>query len=257
MKKLVGVLVALVIVLSGLLIFEYVKDAKEETKAKGEDKTTSTEDITASTEEAGKPTEEPTEDKRNYKYKDIESMEKATSVKEAYERIFGKERLFDDFKENSSFNGEMSYYLTGVYDFKNVPDRSKYYPDKQYYLYYVSISITLNPEFDTRMEMIDFLHYLQYSGLTKPHNIIKEPLPEEYATVHKVVSTMPEKSEPFTIDMKVYQTIKPGMNTPESHQGWSIKSDVIEVMDFSNKDDILNSITQYGKFQGVNPSGMN
>jgi hypothetical protein len=56
--------------------------------------------------------------------------------------------------------------------------------------------------------------------------------------------------------MRVYQQIKPGMNTPASHQGWSLSSDVIEVMDFSNKDDILNSITMYGKFKGVNPSGM-
>lgn len=36
MKKFVGILVALVIVLGGLLIFEYTKDNGEETKTKGE-----------------------------------------------------------------------------------------------------------------------------------------------------------------------------------------------------------------------------
>lgn len=259
-KKLVGILVALVIVLGGLLIFEYTKDNGEETKAKGEA-------ATAITKEAEK---KPTEDKRNYHFKDIESMEKATSVKEAYERIFGKERLFDDFKDSDSytdyeksnfndpFKGEIKYYLNGVYETENISneDRFKYYPENQYYFDMMNIDITLKPSFDTRMEMIDFLHYLQYSGLTKPH-FINEALPEDFVRVSTINPKEPEEIEPFMINMRVYQQIKQGMNMPESHQGWSISSDVIEVMDFSDKEDILNSISQYGKFEGYNPSVMN
>lgn len=120
MKKLVGILTVLVIILGGLLTFEYLKDSKEETKVKGEDLKTITEEA-----------EQLTEDKRNYEFKDIENLEKATSVKEAFERIFGKERLFDDFKDSDSytdyessnfknpFDGEIKYYLNGVYEFKD------------------------------------------------------------------------------------------------------------------------------------------
>lgn len=261
LKKLVGILVALVIVLGGLLIFEYTKDNGEKMKAKGEI-------TTASTEEA----KNHTRDNRNYQFKDIESIKKATSIKEAYERIFGKERLFDDFKDSESysdyersnfndpFKGEIKYYVNGVYKTENTRNKDGsliYYPENQYYYDMMNIDITLKPSLDTRMEMIDFLHYLQYSGLTKPH-FIKESLPEDFVMVMSVNPKDPEEIElePFMINMRVYQQIKPGMNMPESHQGWSISSDVIEVMDFSDKEGILNSIHQYGKFEGVNPSGM-
>lgn len=256
MKKLVGILAALVIVLGGLLIYEYSKDNREATKVNGE------------TVVKG---DKPTEDKRNYKFKDIESMEKATSVKEAYERIFGKDRLFDDFKDSDSysdyersnfndpFKSEIKYYLNGVYETENASKEGRliYYPENPYYYDSMNIDITLKPSLDTRMEMIDFLHYLQYSGLTKPH-LIKESLPQDFVMVMSVNPKKPEEIElePFMINMRVYQQIKPGMNMPESHQGWSISSDVIEVMDFSDKESILNSITQYGKFEGVNPSNM-
>lgn len=131
----------------------------------------------------------------------------------------------------------------------------KYFPDKQYYFHRLFIGIAMKPELDTRMEMIDFLHYLQYSGLTKPH-FIKVPLPEDSVKVNSINPNKHKKMEPFTIDMRVYQQIKPGMNMPESLQGWSISSEIIEVMDFSDKEDILNNITKYGKLEGVNPSGM-
>lgn len=239
MKKLVGILVALVIVLGGLLIFEYVKDSGEETKVEGEAAIAIT------------------ETNETYHFKDIESMEKATSIKEAFERIFGKDRLFDNFKDSDSYNGEIKYDLGGVYKTENISkeNRFTYYPDKQYFFQFMFINITMKTGFDTRMEMIDFLHYLQFSGLTKPH-FIQGSLPEDSVKINSIAPTAPEEIPSFDINMQVFQQIKPGMNMPESHQGWSISSDVIEVMDFSNKDDILNSIHMYGKFDGVNPSGM-
>ncbi|WP_162800324.1 hypothetical protein [Oceanobacillus zhaokaii] len=105
------------------------------------------------------------------------------------------------------------------------------------------------------MEMVDFLHYLQFSGLTKP-DFVKETLPEDSVSVMSIYNTeTPEEIPPFTVYMEVFQEIKPGMNKPESHQGWSISSDVIEVMDFSDKEHIVNNINMYGNFEGVNPSG--
>jgi len=195
-------------------------------------------------------------------------MKKATSVKEAFERIFGKERLFDDFKDSDSYsdyekmnfndpiNGEIKYIVKGVYETENISRENlfKYYPEKQYYFEWISIDITLKPNLDTKMEMIDFLHYLQYSGLTKPH-YIKETLPEDSVVVTTISPKEPEEIKPFIINMKVYEQIKPGMNMPESHQGWKIGSEIIEVMDFSDKEDILNSITKYGEFRNNYPAG--
>lgn len=260
MKKLV--LVVLAIVLGGLLIFKYANDNEEETKAKGEATSASTVRDGTATEHNG-----------NYQFQDIENIEKATSIKEAYERIFGKDRLFDDYKDSESYSdttrsfndpykGEIKYFLKGGYENKgntrNKSGRYIYNPEKPHYYDSINIDITLNPSLDTRMEMIDFLHYLQYSGLTKQH-FIKETLSEDFVVVSFINPREPEdlEREPFMINMRVYQQIKPGMNMPESHQGWSISSDVIEVMDFSDKEDILDSISQYGKFEGYNPSSSN
>lgn len=264
MKKLVGVLVVLVIVLGGVLIFEYVKEFKEETKAKGE--------AVAVTAITTKKAEKPTGTNKTYHFKDIESKKKATSIQEAFEVVFGKGRLFDDFKDSDSYSdyeksnfkdpydGQIKYYLKGVYKTENIPvkDWFKYNPEKQYIFDSVIINITMKPGVDTRMEMIDFLHYLKFSGLTKPH-YIKESLPEDSVKVNGILNSVnatPEKIPPFTIYMSVFQPIKSGMNTPEPHQEWSISSDIIEKMDFSDEEDVLNNINMYGKFKGVNPSGM-
>ncbi|WP_454862266.1 hypothetical protein [Peribacillus frigoritolerans] len=243
MKKIVGILVALVIVLGGLLIFSINKNG-DETKEKKED-------IKTVSEKEAKPVAS----NEMYQFQDIESMEKATSIKEAFERIFGKDRLFDDFEDNESFNGEIKYSLNGLYNTDNIPsdEWSKYFPEKQYFFESMFISIAMKPGFDTRMEMIDFLHYLQFSGLTKP-GYIKESLPEDSVEVFGVYHTEPEEIPPFRIDMTVRQQIKPGMNTPEPHQTWSISSEVVEVMDFSDKEDIFNRIQSYGDFKGYNPS---
>lgn len=254
LKRLVGILGVLVIILGGALVyFVFIEKGPEEV-------------ANGSPAKVDKENESP----GNYQFQDIESMEKATSVKEAYERIFGKNRLFDDFKDSDSysdyeksnfndpFKGEIKYYLKGVNEPGELPDNDsfKYSPEKQHYYYFdmLNTDIILQPKFDTRMEMIDFLHYLQFSGLTKPH-FVKEALPEDFVMITSIHhNEIKREPEPFMINMRVYQEIKPGMNMPESHQGWSISSDVIEVMDFSDKESILNSITMYGKFSGYNPT---
>lgn len=123
-EKIVGILVALVIVLGGLLIFSINKNGVE-TKEKKEDIKTVSEKET-----------KPVSSNEPYQFQDIESMEKASSIKEAFERIFGKDRLFDDYEDNESFNREIKYSLYGVYDTDNISsgEMSKYLPEKQYFL---------------------------------------------------------------------------------------------------------------------------
>ncbi|MCM3725091.1 hypothetical protein M3226_05185 [Neobacillus cucumis] len=242
MKKLVGILIGLVIVLAGLLIYGYFHYKNlATTTVTVEDKVVGS---VATKEQANR-----TDNNETYQFKDIESMRKATSEKQAFERIFGKNRLFDDFKGNRP---EIKYHLKGIDP--NIrtalvsKDGHKYNPEKPYLFFYMSIAITAKSGIDTRMEMIDFLHYLKFSGLTKPH-IIKESLPEDSVKVDGLMAKEPEQLPPFTIFMTVFPQIKPGMNMPEPLQNWMIKSDIIEQMDFSDKQDILNNITMYGKFQ--------
>jgi len=180
-KKLVGIILALVIV---LLIFSSInKNGEEEMTVTSND---------------------------TYQFQDIESMEKADSIEEAFERIFGKERNYE----------EMIYNDTQIL-----------------------MDIEMKPGIDTRMEMIDFLHYLQFSGLTTRDSI--SGLPPENAD-----------DKYFYVTMRVFQPIKPGMNEQEPHQSWNIITDKVEIMDFSDKDTVLGEIHRYGVFKGVNPSGM-
>lgn len=264
LKKLVGILIGLVIVLMGLLVFGYFQY-----KNLGVTKETLTVEKSVATKEqaeksvATKEQAEKAGSDESYQFQDIESMPKATSVKEAFERIFGKNRLFDDFKksdsysdyERSNFNdpydGEIKYSLKRIYKIlKNDRLNNKfiYNPENPYLFERMRIGITMKSGIDTRMEMIDFLHYLKFSGLTKPH-IIKEPLPKDSVKVDFILSVTPEPLPSFNIDMFVYPQIKPGMNMPKFQQKWLISSDVIEQMDFSDKQDILNNITMYGQFE--------
>lgn len=239
MKKRVGILLTIVFCLGIGFAFGYIYANKE-----------------ATNEQANEM----------YKFQDIESMEKANSVKEAFEHIFGEDRLFDDLKDSDTayygpdshfedpFDGEIKYYISGTTE----KDESRnYLPNKRYVFEHIVINITLKPGHDTRMEMIDFLHYLQYSGLSEPH-FIEEALPEDSVRVvsrYGDVNDANVSEETFAISMDVYQQIKPGMNTPEPHQEWFIHSDAIEAMDFSDKNEIFNNITRYGNFEGYNPSG--
>lgn len=242
MKKLVGILIGLVIVLAGLLIYGFFHYKNLAT-------TTVTVEDKAVGSVATKEQTNKSDNNETYQFKDIESMPKATSVQQAFDRIFGKNRLFNDFKGNRP---EIKYHLNGIEP--NIrtaivsKDWHKYNPEKPYFFYDVGIAMTVKSGIDTRMEMIDFLHYLKFSGLTEPH-IIKESLPEDSVTVFRIMAKEPEQIPPFTIAMAVFPQIKPGMNTPERLQSWVIKSDVIEQMDFSDKQDILNNITMYGDFK--------
>lgn len=249
MKKLVGILIGLVIVLAGLLIYGFFQYKNLATTVTVEDKIV--EKSVATKEQADKSGSNKS---KTYQFQDIESMPKATSVPQAFERIFGKNRLFNDFKDygpSDSYKGEIIYYLKGIFDFDNIPinDRSIYNPGKPYIYHSILINFIMKSGVDTRMEMIDFLHYLKFSGLTK-NDLIKEPLPKDSIVyINQILPTKPEQMPNFSITMAVFPQIKPGMNTPHSSQYWSINSDSIEQMDFSDKQDILNNITMYGKFQ--------
>lgn len=144
--------------------------------------------------------------KESYHFQDIEKFEKAESIIDAFEKIFGNDRLLnkENVIENMGQDG-MVLHSPGI-----------------------GLSINMQPGYDTRMEMIDFLHYIQYSGLTEN-----------------------AWEKPYSIDMYVYQPVKPGMNKPDPHQKWSISTESVKMMDFSDKKTMVKEIHQYGKFEDV------
>lgn len=164
--------------------------------------------------------------KQEYEFKDIERMDKAKSFEEAFDNYFGHDRHFTAYA-NGDENDEI--LLGGPIrelDWKQIADRE------------VQIHIQMKIGVDTRVEMIDFLHYLQYSGLLD----VEEPIDND------------PNEDSFRIRMLVYPPTKPGMNIPEAYQEWSINNKKVKVMDFSDKLDILRYISQYGEFIGVNPT---
>lgn len=145
-----------------------------------------------------------------YKFRDIEGIEKAKTVGEAIDAFFYDERLV-----------------------KTEDNKSMY---EEYYKEELNVSGVLIPFFmipasDSRKEMIDFLHYIQYSELLET-----------------------AWGEPFLIQMNVFQPIKPGMNLPDPHQKWGVSTENLKLMDFSEKETMVWEIQQYGKFEGYNPS---
>ncbi|MGE7835208.1 hypothetical protein [Viridibacillus arvi] len=181
MKKLVGFLIALVIILGGLWSF----NLRDDSKGVMENNKDYKESVLNTLENHEQP------DFESYQFKDIESMEKAETLEEAFDKIFGNERLFD---------GDMD---GGV------------------------ITIEMKPDYDTRREMIDFLHFIQYSDL--------------------IGSELDEKTG--IVNMQVVKPIKPGMNRPEAHQKWAIHVDQVKIMDFRDKETMLDEISLYGKYE--------
>lgn len=185
-KKIIGILIALVIILGGLLTF----NLRDESKGVMENS-----------------------DTESYQFKDIERMDKAKTIDDAIDKIFGNDRLVRTENNEDILNDYSEQVENGSY---------------------IIIPLFMKVGFDTRMEMIDFLHYIQYSGLTKDSS-----------------------GHQYRIQMNIYQPIKAGMNLPEPHQKWGIGTDNVEAMDFSDKETMLGEIHRYGEFEGVNPSGMN
>lgn len=148
----------------------------------------------------------------SYQFRDIESMEKASSIEEAFNHIFGEERLYG---EGIIYNGTQ-----------------------------ILTDIEMQPGLNTRMEMIDFLHYVQFSELTTRNsveNLTPANLQDKY----------------YYLTMRVYQPKKPGMNEQKPYQMWSIYTDKVEEMDFSDKGTMLEEIHKYGKLDGTNSFEMN
>lgn len=202
MKKVIAFLTLLVLILGGSLVYVLTtNDNDAHSDITNEKPINNNESIAIA-------------DDKTYQFKNIENLEKAKSIDEAFNKIFGNNRLFED----KSINYDRDY---------------------------VSLGININPRSDIRMEMIDFLNYVQYSNLIST-NSIKDQMKEH--TGRKGPNDF------YTITMYVYQVIKPGMNSPKAHLKWSISTSQLEQIDFSDKETLLNEINSYGNFELIDPS---
>jgi hypothetical protein len=140
MKKIVAVLITIMIFFGGFFLYSRIND---QNNRKNEiEKITISNKIKMSKIES-----------RKYQFQDIEELEKAQSIKEAFDFVFGKDRLFNNT------------------DIKDFPGN-------------IDINIRGNNGIDTRMEMIDFLNYIQYSDLIITRSIKDK---DEYYDLNMVV----------------------------------------------------------------------
>lgn len=153
-----------------------------------------------------------------YTFQDVEKWKEAHSFEFAFDKVFGHDRHFGMVND-----GEIK--LNERDDIVNTENGF----EKRKVISSVALYIEMDVNKDTRQEMIDYLHYLKYSGLLE------------------------QKEHGFTIFMFVYQPTEPGMNTPQPHQEWRLKSDKVHQMKFEgNKKNILGDIKRYGRFKGMN-----
>ncbi|MCM3619754.1 hypothetical protein M3936_19470 [Sutcliffiella horikoshii] len=170
-----------------------------------------------------------------YHFHEVESLPSTKSFIEAVEAIFGTDRYYYDYSEESishfgdmvASNDRKDYRLN--FDTKNgnvIRD----------YGLGIILDLELDPTYDPRMEMIDLIHYLKLSGLIRESS----PTEENY-------------QNDFYYTINLYNARKPGMNYEEPAVIWKLRGRTIIEMDFSNKKDILGSIHRYGKYEGMFP----
>lgn len=191
MKNIVAILTSLMIFFGGF--FLYVRIHDQNSRKNEIEKITVSNKIKMSKIES-----------ERYQFQDVEEIDKAQSIEEAFDFIFGKDRLFNN---------------TGI----------NFFPGN------IDVNISGNMGTNTRMEMIDFLNYIQYSNLITTSSINDK-------------FKIDNKEEPYNLNMVVYGLIEPGMNDPEPQQTWILSTDKIELMDFTDKNKILSDISLYGDY---------
>lgn len=191
MKNIVAILTSLMIFFGGFFLYVRIND--QNSRKNEIEKITVSNKIKMSKIES-----------ERYQFQDVEEIDKAQSIEEAFDFIFGKDRLFN----NTSIN---------------------FFPGN------IDVNISGNTGTNTRMEMIDFLNYIQYSNLITTSSINDK-------------FKIDNKEEPYNLNMVVYGLIEPGMNDPEPQQTWILSTDKIELMDFTDKNKILSDISLYGDY---------
>ena len=191
MKNIVAILTSLMIFFGGFFLYVRIND--QNSRKNEIEKITVSNKIKMSKIES-----------ERYQFQDVEEVDKAQSIEEAFDFIFGKDRLFN----NTSIN---------------------FFPGN------IDVNISGNTGTNTRMEMIDFLNYIQYSNLITTSSINDK-------------FKIDNKEEPYNLNMVVYGLIEPGMNDPEPQQTWILSTDKIELMDFTDKNKILSDISLYGDY---------
>lgn len=191
MKNIVAILTSLMIFFGGFFLYVRIND--QNSRKNEIEKITVSNKIKMSKIES-----------ERYQFQDVEEIDKAQSIEEAFDFIFGKDRLFN----NTSIN---------------------FFPGN------IDVNISGNTGTNTRMEMIDFLNYIQYSNLITTSSINDK-------------FKIDNKEEPYNLNMVVYGLIEPGMNDQEPQQTWILSTDKIELMDFTDKNKILSDISLYGDY---------
>ena len=191
MKNIVAILTSLMIFFGGFFLYVRIND--QNSRKNEIEKITVSNKIKMSKIES-----------ERYQFQDVEEIDKAQSIEEAFDFIFGKDRLFNNIGIN-------------------------FFPGN------IDVNISGNTGTNTRMEMIDFLNYIQYSNLITTSSINDK-------------FKIDNKEEPYNLNMVVYGLIEPGMNDPEPQQTWILSTDKIELMDFTDKNKILSDISLYGDY---------
>ncbi len=173
-----------------------------------------------------------------YHWHNIESMEKADTILEAVETIYGSDRYYyDNTEKRIELMGNMfdenndktlfGYQLNGkseVVDFSNN----------------FTFNLVIDNSVDMRMEMIDFLHYLKESGLIISESNFNNLQIRDYSN--------------FTYLINLYDERLPGENYSKASISWGIRAETLHEMDFSNKEGIYRKIFNFGKYEGPYPS---
>ncbi|MFC0559021.1 hypothetical protein [Halalkalibacter alkalisediminis] len=170
-----------------------------------------------------------------YHFHDVESLPSAESFIEAVEAIFGADRYYYEYSQESisEFDKMIASNDRNDYMFSFDTKKGNVLRD---YSRGIILDLELDPTYDPRMEMIDLIQYLKASDL-----------------IREFIPTDDSFQNDFYYTIRLYNARKPGMNYEEPAVTWRLRGRTITEMDFSDKKDILASIFRYGEYEGMFP----
>ncbi|MDQ0186681.1 hypothetical protein MKX78_24240 [Cytobacillus sp. FSL R5-0569] len=183
-----------------------------------------------------------TEDGRvitSYHWHNIEAMEKAKTISEAVETIYGTDRYYYDHSKDEI--ELMTNVIGATYDNTTSEKNPFVFPitknEKDTIINFengFTFDLVIDKNVDMRMEMIDFFHFLKDSGL--------------------IQSREQTKTGAFNYSINLYYERLPGENYSEPSIKWTVSGESLLEMDFSNKEGIYRKIYAFGEYDGPYPS---